>query len=264
MKNLLSRLKKYLHKKEVQDEIEPLRVEIFMRHCYYSDASNHKKRPSYFDRKAFFENFLSTINHDFVRVTCILDTFHEGDQPHFVLEQDQVEVICISEGKEAKSFTKLLEIVEAKKLSPETILYFVEDDYIHRQNWIDVMLEGFSIPNIDYVTLYDHPDKYTDLYQNLQTKLYTTKSAHWRETPSTTNTYAMRAKTLKKHLRIHQEFSEGVAITKDHSKFCALSAVGAKLISCIPGYSTHVELGFESPCIDWEKILLNTQLKMSS
>ena len=124
------------------------------------------------------------------------------------------------------------------------------------------MLEGFSLPDIDYLTLYDHPDKYTAAYEKLSSKLYRTKSCHWRTTPSTTNTYAMRWSTLRSHLSIHRQYSKDVKISKDHAKFCELKKLGATLISCIPGYSSHIESNNESPCIDWEKQLSNTKQKL--
>ena len=60
----------------------------------------------------------------------------------------------------------MLDYVTNKKFHPDTILYFVEDDYLHLPGWLDVLLEGFSIPEADYVTLYDHKDKY--FFPNVQ------------------------------------------------------------------------------------------------
>lgn len=161
-------------------------------------------------------------------------------------------VIQIQEGTEAGSFLRLLDHVSHLDLHPETILYFVEDDYLHRPGWLDVLLEGIQIA--EYVTLYDHKDKYF-LYPDLASRIFATSICHWRTTPSTTNTFALRFKTLIRDLTTHRKFSEGRAISSDHEKFCQLHAQGSMLISPMPGWSTHAEPEFASPCIDWEPYL---------
>ena len=231
-------------------------IEVFVRHCHYSQASAHKTRFSTFSKERCFRNLLSTLENHPVHLTFLLDTFHPMEGEHFISQQTRYPVVQMSAGCEAGSFLFMLDYVEKKKFHPDTILYFLEDDYIHRPNWPVVLKEAFTLPGIDYVTLYDHKDKYFyPQYDTLQSRLFHTPSCHWRTTPSTTNTYAMRAKTLMEHLEIHRHFSKGRSITADHNKFLELNAQGAVLISSLPGYATHGEPEFASPCIDWEYIL---------
>lgn len=230
------------------------KIEIFVRHCHLSSASRHKKRFADFSPKACFHNLLETVDLTKANLTFFLDAPFASH--HFVKEQSHYPVVEIEAGSEASSFLKLLDHVEKLNLHPDTILYFLEDDYLHRPGWVDILLEGFSIPKIDYVTLYDHRDKYFfPEYKKLSSRIFATSSCHWRTTPSTTNTFAMRCKTLLKHLPIHRRFSENRPISADHEKFCLLGKLGAVLISSIPGYSTHCEPEFASPCHDWQKIL---------
>jgi len=161
-------------------------------------------------------------------------------------------ILEIHEGTEAGSFLRLLEYIANLNLHPEAIVYIVEDDYLHRPGWIPVLLEGFKISNVDYVTLYDHKDKYF-LYPELKSHVFATRSCHWRTTPSTTNTFATRYKTLMRDLLVHQQFSKGRSVTADHQKYCQLHSQGAILISCLPAWSTHAEPMFASPCIQWEQ-----------
>lgn len=232
------------------------RIEIFVRHCHYSAASAHKERFSTFSKEKCFRNLLNTIDPNRVNVTFFLDSFYPSEQKHFITEQTQFSVVEIKAGTEAASFLAMLDHVVSLSLKPDTIVYFLEDDYVHRPGWLDVLIEGLTIPSVDYVTLFDHRDKYfSPLYSDLQSRIFHTHSCHWRTTPSTTNTYAMRFATLIKHLPIHRAFSEGRKITADHDKFCRLREEGAVLISSIPGFSTHVEPEFASPCEDWEKVL---------
>lgn len=231
----------FFRRKNFKGPPQPI-IEVFVRHCNYSAASAHKKRPENFSREACHRNLLSTKDAR-VHLTYFLDIAREGD--HFI----QPEAIQIQEGTEAGSFLKMLEYVAKLDLHPDTIIYFLEDDYLHRPGWVDILFEGF-LTDADYVTLYDHRDKYTH-YPKLKSKILITPSCHWRTTPSTTNTYAMRFSTLKQDLSIHRRFSLGRKITADHDKFCFLEKRGAVLISSIPGWSTHLDIEFISPCIDW-------------
>lgn len=233
------------------------RIEIFMRHCHFSSASAHKARFEGFDKKHCFENLIETIDKPNVNLTCFLDTHFPAQQRHFLLDQTKFPVINIDEGTEAGSFLNMLAHVASLSLPDETIVYFLEDDYLHRKGWVDVLCEGLSIPGIDYVTLFDHRDKYClKTYPHLESKIYQTASCHWRTTPSTTNTHAMRYKTLIRDLEIHREFSLNRKITADHEKFTKLKERGALLISSLPGWSTHLEPAFASPCYDWENELM--------
>jgi hypothetical protein len=229
------------------------KIEVFVRHCHFSDVSAHKKRFSNFSREKCFQNLLETTDSR-ANITILLDTHHPMRGDHFVKKQTKYPILEIKEGTEGGSFICLLNHIETLSLKPDTILYFLEDDYLHRQGWIDVLLEGFSLPKSDYITLYDHRDKYSH-YPDLKSELFHTPSCHWRTTPSTTNTYAMRWKTLKEHMAIHREFSFNRKISEDHAKFLKLQSIGATLLSSIPGWSTHAEPDFASPCIDWEEIL---------
>ena len=232
-------------------------IEIFSRHCLHSSISGHKKRLDEFSRKKCYLNFLATLPSQKVNVTYFLDVAQGKREDHFLDQSSQV--VEFQGGSETSSFLYVLNYAERMKMDPETILYFVEDDYLHREGWVDILLEGFQLPGIDYVTLYDHQDKYfSPSYDTLESKIFASPSCHWRTTPSTTNTFAVRYKTLMKHLAIHRKFSEGRVISADHDKFCYLKKKGATLISSIPGWSTHADLEFTSPCFDWNKLLNNT------
>jgi len=232
-------------------------IEIFVRHCNYSSVGAHKSRFSNFSRERCLENLFATIaDQKKINVTFFLDTFHPMQEAHFLCKQSLYPIIEFKAGSEAASFLYMLEYVYRQKLHPETIIYFLEDDYLHRAGWPQILREAFTLSGIDYVTLFDHRDKYFfPQYADLRSKIFCTASCHWRTTPSTTNTYAMFFKTLQKHIDIHRCFSLGRTITADHDKFCKLAEEEAVLISSIPGFSTHVEVDFASPCIDWEKML---------
>ncbi|MES2272958.1 MAG: hypothetical protein V4487_02060, partial [Chlamydiota bacterium] len=175
------------------------KIEIFSRHCIFSQISAHKKRFSGFTRAGCYRNLIETLDPERANLTFLLDTARGPKSSHFLRDEFRYPVIECREGSEAGSFLYLLDYVEKLDLDPGTILYFVEDDYLHRPGWIDILLEGFQIESADYVTLYDHRDKYfLKMYANLQSKVMMTPSCHWRTIPSTTNTFATRVSTLRR------------------------------------------------------------------
>jgi hypothetical protein len=228
------------------------KIEVFSRHCIASDASAHKKRPAFFSHEICYQNLIKTIDRTKANLTLILDAAKGSKQDHYLANEPCIE---IQEGTEAKAFLRLLEHVAKLDLHPGTILYFVEDDYFHKPGWVDVLKEGFQVPEADYVTLYDHNDKYSPLYKGMKSKIFTTPHCHWRTVPSTTQTFACRFQTLLEDLFFHKKYSQNRKISADHAKFLRLKRRGRVLISSMPGWCTHAEPEFASPCVDWETVL---------
>ena len=233
------------------------KIEVFVRYCYYSYASGHKERHLRFSHEKCYHNLMDNTDFSKVNFTFLLDTHYKKDENHFIKGQKRFPVIEIDVGYEAKSFLFMLDQVFKQRFSDDTLIYFLEDDYLHQKKWADILLEGLSLPNIDYVTLYDDRDKYdADQYVDLTSRIFYTKRCHWRTTPSTTNTYAMKFATLSAHEKTHREFSLNRKISSDNAKFCKLREMGAILISPIPGWATHCDPQLASPCIDWDKCFL--------
>ncbi len=149
------------------------------------------------------------------------------------------------------------------------IVYLLEDDYLHLSDSAICVEEGLQIA--DYVTLYDHPDKYVDaknggnpLVKNggELTRVVLTKSTHWKRTNSTTMTFACKVKTLRNDFNIWLKHTSGVT-PKDFKAFKRLLGIGGLfnmlfgkgrvLISPIPSRSTHAEIAFLAPLVDWSK-----------
>jgi hypothetical protein len=171
----------------------------------------------------------------------------------------------------------------------DDLVYLLEDDYLHLPNAKKVILEGLAIA--DYVTLYDHPDKYRldgnggnpFNYRKLQkTRLHLTDSTHWRECNSTTMTFSCKVQTLIDDYKVWKKYTKYVT-PQDFNAFCEITQNGIsdmfsflfrlkkksffilfrnrltgkkmkKIISAVPAYATHTELLFLSPVIDWNKI----------
>lgn len=231
-------------------------IYIYQRHCNFSSNSIHKNRPDWFSREKCFVNLLKTISkHDDVKLIVMFDG--EPTKDHFINNyKSKLNLVKLKGGDDARSFLNVINYVVEQDHKPDDIIYFLEDDYLHVRNWVNILKEGFEQISADYITLYDHYDKYfLPMYNELMSKILATTNTHWRTTPSTTNTYACKYSTLIKHLDIHKEYCDlDRGFTRDHDKFTRLWQEGSNLISSIPGYSTHVESEFLSPVVNWSEV----------
>ena len=232
-------------------------IHIYQRHCNVSANSVGKSRPDWFSRENCFANLLKTTSkHKDVEITIMFDG--EPSNDHFInkYSSSYSNLVTKKGGDDAKSFLNVVNYVAEQNHSEDDIVYFLEDDYMHTNNWVDIMLEGFDSMSVDYITLYDHNDKYfLSMYEGLESTILVTPSTHWRTTPSTTNTYACKFSTFQKHLDIHKEYCDlDRGFCDDHNKFTRLWKEGSNLISSIPGCSTHVETEYLSPVVNWGKL----------
>lgn len=129
----------------------------------------------------------------------------------------------------------------AKELPDDELVYFCEDDYLHLGKAPKALEE--IIKRTEYVTLYDHPDKYTRLYEGGEiSKVIKTSMSHWRYTTSTCMTFGTKVSTLKKDFDVWAEYTDGPH-PYDHQIFLKLGQVNKRrLIVPIPGLACHVDL----------------------
>lgn len=146
----------------------------------------------------------------------------------------------------AGSLKFALETAIHDRTPPNTLVYFVEDDYLHQYKSPQLIKQGLEIA--DYITLYDHPDKYMPGYYNggEWSKVVKTKDSHWRYTVSTCMTFATTIRTMKKDLPYWKPFING-----DHPHDHKVFTEGlvnrnfmedTKLAVCIPGRAFHIDL----------------------
>ena len=188
----------------------------------------------------------------------------------------------------AASFMYSVNLILKRHSLSETV-YLLEDDYLHLPGSKVLLNEGLEIA--DYVTLYDHPDKYVleneggnpFNHQVLNTtRLYVTRHSHWRDTDSTTMTFACKVVTLSEDFPIWQknaqsgnpdDFHSFMEITQNKfshalsflfrrkkQEFSIIILNWARrkkvkrLISAIPSRATHAEVKSLAPVLDWYKI----------
>jgi len=163
-------------------------------------------------------------------------------------------IMRINERHNARAFRKALDY--ACKLQGD--VYLLEDDFLHRSGAPAVLADGLR--RFDYVTLYDHPDKYRNDGPNPEvrgggeeTKVFVGEWCHWKWTNSTVATFAVNADTLRADRDVWQRQSQG---TWPHSyeAFRELRRRGRTIGSSIPAYSTHCEPEYLAPLVEWGTI----------
>ena len=233
---------------------------------YYriSEKGYNKIKPSYINNENCLKNFIKHFGNDTIEI--IGDNISE--ETYRMIQKyvpiNQIELCSIGNG--AGTFHKTLDY--ACNLPDNFISYFVENDYVHKSNSLKTLIEGFEM-GLDYVTLYDHPDKYM-LAQNGGnkycidgseiTRVYFYKSNHWKLTNSTTFTFAGKVKNIKEDYKIFDKYTNGyhpengqfTGHPYDFSMWLALNNAGRLLGSPIPGYSTHGETLWLAPKTNWE------------
>ncbi len=129
-------------------------------------------------------------------------------------------------------YKKILEM----NLAPDEIVYCSEDDYLHKPGSSEIIKDGLTFA--DYVTLYDHPDKYLQMYSHGETvKVRRSFYTHWKNTVSTCMTFGFKYQTLKEDFPIIQNYPQSL----DHNLFINLKQKGRYLYSSMPGYACQMD-----------------------
>lgn len=199
-----------------------------------------KNKPNWVDNIACLRNFRGAFKGDLI---VFGDRLNENTKK--LVKELSDDYIDISQHGNAQSFREVF-LYATNNYGDDDIVYFVEDDYIHKSNFEKIILEGLEVA--DYVSLYDHPDKHI---QGLL--ITTTKSTHWLEVPSTTMTFAAKVETLKDDWYIFDTFTSDNHPHEHHIFTTLTTNLLRKLITPIPGWSTHGETNFLSPVVNWER-----------
>ena len=222
-----------------------------------SDAGYNKIKPSYIGNEQCLANATKVFKDaDWLVIADNVSEPTENMIRKYVAE-DLTKWVSVGHG--AGTFNLALD--EALTCDDNEIIYFIENDYLHKPNSDKIIEEGINLGS-PFVTLYDHPDKYLDPKDGgnpycdggaEDTRVYLSDSCHWKITNATTMTFAAKVSTLKRTEPTLRKWTQG-SYPEDFKMFLDLRDQGELLISSIPGYSTHGETAWLTPLIDWSKI----------
>ena len=206
-------------------------------------------RPDWFDKWKCLKNFTQVFNHRDIAIIAdgVTDEVWEHlNATYPTLDLHRTDYKC-----NAGAFLYSVDL--ALGLLDDTIVYFVEDDYIHHEGSDLILEQGLSI--CPYVSLYDHPDKYAS---PTPSRIFMTDDVHWRTTGSTTMTFATRVGSLRQDKDLFYKWCGGDdKWTHDFQLFTAISETKG-LITPIPGYATHCDTWVIGHMVDWKDVLDRT------
>lgn len=224
-----------------------------------SDTGYSKVKPAYIHNSACLKNFCNVFFDYISDIIILADNCSEQTLTMIGRYIDPINIHRVSVGHGAGTFNLALDM--ALKWDDDEIVYFVENDYLHKKNSPNIIKEGFGL-GATFVSLYDHPDKYMDPSNGgnpfcegggEETRLYLTDSCHWKITNSTTMTFAAEVSTLKRTEPIMRKWTQG-SHPNDFKMFLELRDNNEPLITPVPGFSTHGESAWMSPLTNWEEI----------
>jgi len=222
-----------------------------------SDAGYNKVKPEYINN----ENCLKNATEVFKDAEWLVIADNVSKETDDMIQKyiSRSDIYYASVGHGAGTFNLALDT--ALKYDDDEIVYFIENDYLHKLEGKKILEEGFGL-GASFVSLYDHPDKYLDPSKGgnpycqggaEDTRVYLSKSVHWKITNSTTMTFAARVSTLKKTESILRKHTSGTH-PNDFQMFLELRENKELLITPLPGYSTHGETAWLSPLTDWNNL----------
>ena len=221
-----------------------------------SDAGYNKVKPSYIDNEKCLRNAVEIFKD--AEWTIIADNC-SPETLSMVEEITDCNIEIVSVGHGAGTFNLALD--RALEYKDDEIVYFIENDYLHKPGSYEALKEGLDL-GAAFASLYDHPDKYLDPRKGgnpyceggaEDTRVYLTDSCHWKITNSTTMTFAAKVSTLKRTEEVLRKHTS-TTHPNDFHMFLELRQKGELLVTSIPGYSTHGETAWLTPLTDWSKV----------
>lgn len=246
-----------------------------------SDYSNPEKvKPFYAEKENCLRNFIREFGSEDLVVICdnVAKETHQMVLKH-------CKTVAVTNNGNTGTFLASLhlakELLEGGQYDKEdTVVYLVEDDYIHRAGSKNILLEAFEDLNADYVTLYDHPDKYQNTKDprhiwrhgrvdvedeegvrrpgviygtGEETTVFVSTSCHWKYTGSTTMTWATTGVNILEDFEEMVELHSGKPLPMGGTTFTMLKQKGKRLMSPIPAMSGHAEERWLPYFVNWTK-----------
>lgn len=227
---------------------------------YYriSDQSYPKQKLPGACKRTCFQNFMDAMGGYGDQMTIIADNCTTDTIQY--LQDIRRRVIVTNEGN-AGSFRFAVDKA-LSECKPNDLIYFVEDDYLHRPGSAEALVAADAAGIADYLTVYDHPDKYSEEYNEIpalfcgeSSRVRRIGSQHWRYTKSTTMTFACRVSTMivdrdvwmkqtaGDHPNDHIAFTELMSLPSIiRQRGTRLAIDQCRLAVAIPGLACHVDL----------------------
>lgn len=222
-------------------------LHIIYRHVYISENKDrfpNKLRPEGFSHEKCLLNLLDSVSNSQFKSKVKITIFYNGTRSEFekdecsaILKSSEIDVRVrlIRANSALESALIMLREIKNIDINKNDILYILENDYIHAADWLTHVFQIFnSNISFDYISLYDHPDRYLNNSNYSKSTLFTTSSRHWITAPSTCGTFLLKYET---YLR---DFDYLYTYEPDHILFSRLTGkLKRVLLTPVPGLSLH-------------------------
>lgn len=230
----------------------------------YRSTGDEKKegRPVFFAKLLCLHSLLQSVQY--VQPPANIVFINDGHMPNdrLWIMQSHGKIVSLEGIGNSQSYRVALDM--ALQLPDDQIVYFAEDDYLYTPSAFTQMLDLFrDLPVINYVTPYDHPDRYTrtDDARGGFSRVYIAGGMHFRTVESTCMTYGARVKSLRSDAWIHRLFTK-FNTPRDRGMWrmiLGLKQYGLKfpkrtLVGPIPSLATHMVSTLMAPNVDWQAV----------
>jgi hypothetical protein len=198
---------------------------------------------------------------------------------HF--RNEEIEVIHLDQVGNEATFGMQVDILSGQ--TDANFVYFAEDDYFYLPGAIVKLVEfARKTEGVDFITPYDHPDRYEDSTWRQRPLVRSFGGRHWRTTSSTCLTFLATRSALVKNRSLFKKFRRGdddcaiwQALTERGSLFDFRVHAATfqrfkiwlktwlygyrrimfrrtyRLWSPLPSVATHLALPYLAPAVDW-------------
>jgi len=220
---------------------------IVYRHVFLSQDGQRfpqKSRPLGFDYLKCFQRLIETVSASKNAQRVRIIVMYNGTSAQLASDPFEnylrecgrnIEVRLIDAHSALASFLVMLRAIKDMPLKSNDIIYFLENDYLHADDWVDEVFNLYSsgLP-FDYASLYDHPDRYKFPGNYGRSTIYVTESKHWTTAQSTCGTFMMRRDVFLR------DFEYFYTAAHDHVMFTRLTVgMKRKLLTPLPGLAVH-------------------------
>jgi hypothetical protein len=229
---------------------------------YYriSDTGYKKEKPDYINNENCLRNFCNVFYNFLYDIRIIADNVSPETLTMIKKYIDPANIERVSIGHGAGTFRHAVKRAFEEGQSEQSIVYFVENDYLHTHDAPTVMMDAIYNLGVDFMSCYDHPDKYLDpnkggnpysIGGSETSRVLLGDTSHFRLTRSTTMTFCCKLSTLRKHWPVMESYVAGTH-PNDFQMFDQLvMREKCSLVTPVPGCSTHGESAWMTPLIDW-------------
>jgi len=238
-------------------------IHLFYRHVELSRIKNDLEiRPDWFSYLHSFQNLVTSLRCNNKHTRIQLHIIYNGnikdfyEDPIFPLSKEaegidfvDVTTELVSGYNSIEAWQNTINLIKNRAFGKHDLLYILENDYLHQLDWIDEVANVYqSNIKFDYLSLYDHPDKYSAY--DLKPKVYITETHHWRTAPSTCGSFLVKPNIFLSDASLWADKR-----MKDSRIFSVLRFFKQRvLLTALPSLSTHCMRDHLAPTIDWERL----------